>query len=74
MKQGVIQAGLWAVFPHVGAYDTLWQTWNLAYKAWLPNSTAQLRDAPPFEVYLSNKRTTSPEKLRTEIYLPVTFP
>lgn len=73
VKQGMIHAGLWAVFSHVGAYDTLWQTWSLAYNAWLPNSAARLRNVPPFEVYLDNKHTTPPEKLHTEIYLPIAF-
>jgi AraC family transcriptional regulator len=73
VQRGTIQAGQWAVFSHIGAYDTLWQTWSLAYKVWLPNSAMQLRDVPPFEVYLSDKHTTSPEKLKTEIHLPVSF-
>jgi AraC-like DNA-binding protein/DNA gyrase inhibitor GyrI len=61
-----------AVFTHRGSYKTLWQTWNQAYRNWLPLSRYDLRDAPPFEVYLVDPRQVKKEaELLTEIYIPI---
>jgi AraC family transcriptional regulator len=49
----------------------MWQTWNAAYRDWLPTSGEKLRDAMPFEVYLNDKRQVLSEKLITEIYIPI---
>ncbi len=39
---------------------------------WLPEAGMKLREAPCFEVYLNrDPRRTKPEKLRTEIYIPI---
>lgn len=67
----VIRAGKWAVFMHKGPYETMWQTWNSAYRDWLPASGEELRDASPYEVYLDDIAQTKPEDLRTEIYIPI---
>ncbi len=68
----IIESGSCAVFTHSGSYKNLWQTWNIAYRNWLPNSAFRLRDAFPFEVYLNDPRTVRSERdLVTEIYLPI---
>jgi AraC family transcriptional regulator len=67
----VLEGGRWAVFLHRGPYETMWQTWNAAYRDWLPASGEQLRDVSPYEVYLDDKSKTKPEDLRTEIYIPI---
>ncbi|MBI4646572.1 MAG: GyrI-like domain-containing protein [Bacteroidia bacterium] len=41
------------------------------YKSWLPKSGYELLDAPSFEKYLNNPNRTKPEKLKTQIYLPL---
>lgn len=64
-------SGRWAVFQHVGPYDTLWQTWQAAYRDWLPTSGHELRDAIPFEDYVDDPSQIAPEKLRTEIFIPI---
>lgn len=66
-----LDAGRCAVFMHKCSYETLWQTWNAAYREWLPASGEELRDAPPYEVYLYDKCKTRPEDLRTEIHIPI---
>jgi AraC family transcriptional regulator len=66
-----IPAGRYAVFTHKGSYENLWQTWNSAYRDWLPISGETLRDLAPFEVYLNDKQKTPVAKLVTEIYIPV---
>lgn len=67
----VLPAGRWAVFQHKGPYDTLWQSWNVAYRDWLPRSNQRPRDVPPVEVYVNNINDTPPEQLRTEILIPI---
>ena len=66
-----LPAGRWAVFQHVGPYDTLWQTWQAAYRDWLPTAGYELRDAVPFEDYVDDPSQIAPEKLRTEIFIPI---
>lgn len=67
----LLPAGRWAVFQHKGPYDTLWQSWNVAYRDWLPRSGERPRDVPPLEIYLNNVNHTPPEQLRTEILIPI---
>jgi AraC family transcriptional regulator len=63
---------LWAVFLHQGSYKTLWQTWNLAYRNWLPLSNYDLGENYPFELYVNDPRTVRGEsQLLTEIYIPL---
>ena len=66
-----LPGGRWAVFRHVGPYDTLWQTWQGAYRDWLSTSGEELREAIPFEVYVDDPSQVEAEKLRTDIYLPL---
>lgn len=66
-----LPGGRWAVFRHVGPYDTLWQTWQAALRDWLPNSGEEMRDAIPFEDYVDDASKTDPEELRTDIYIPI---
>jgi AraC family transcriptional regulator len=66
-----LPAGRWAIFRHVGPYDTLWQTWQAIYRDWLPTSGHELRDALPFEDYVDDPSQVAPEQLRTDIYVPI---
>lgn len=71
MGYQILPAGEWAMFLHVGTYDTLWKTWNAAYRDWLPHSGYDVCPTAPFEDYVDNPMEVPPEKLRTEIYIPV---
>ena len=66
-----LPGGRWAVFRHVGPYDTLWQTWQAAYRDWLPTSGETVRDALPFEDYVDDASKVAPEQLRTDICIPI---
>jgi AraC family transcriptional regulator len=66
-----LPGGRWAIFRHVGPYDTLWQTWQTAYRDWLPTSGCELRDAFPFEDYLDDMTQVAPAQLPTDIYIPI---
>lgn len=66
-----LPGGRWAVFRHVGPYDTLWQSWQAALRDWLPTSGEELRDAIPFEDYIDDPSQVAPEELRTDILIPI---
>ena len=67
----VIQAGRWRVFTQKGPYNILWQTWNTAYRDWLPISGVVLRDVAPYEVVLNDSKVTASVDLLTEIHIPI---
>lgn len=66
-----LAAGRYAVFAHIGPYSTLYQTWRAIYRDWLPAATEQLRDVAPLELMLNSPQDTPPEKLHTEIWIPL---
>lgn len=67
----IIAGGKYAVFVHQGPYQLFTNTYERIYKGWLPGSGERLRDDPCFEVYLNDPNQTKPEKLLTEIWLPI---
>ncbi len=66
-----ISGGKYAVFLYQGSYDKLGMVYDTIFGHWLPESGCTLRDAPCFEKYISNPKVTAPEKLKTEIYVPI---
>jgi AraC family transcriptional regulator len=66
-----IPAGRWAVFRHVGPYETLSRTWQAIFSQWLPVSGQQLRPAAPFERYENEPTDVPPEQLITDIHVPI---
>jgi AraC family transcriptional regulator len=71
VQEQIIEAGRFAVFVHIGPYDTLWKSWGSVYRDWVPSGNEALHDAPPYEVYIDDAATTAPDKLRTEIHVPI---
>ena len=66
-----IAGGKYAVFTYQGAYDNLSRVYDAIYSQWLPDSGYELRNVPSFEKYINSPERTAPEKLKTEIYLPI---
>lgn len=66
-----LPGGRYAVFTHVGPYTGLHGLWTAIYRHWLPATGQRLRDAPGFDLYIDDPRSTPPERLRTALYLPV---
>lgn len=66
-----IPAGDHAVFLHVGPYQGLSDLWTAIYRHWVPTTGHRLRDAPSFDLYLDDPRTTPAEHVRTALYLPI---
>jgi AraC family transcriptional regulator len=66
-----IAPGRYAVFTHIGPYTTLHERWAEVYRDWLPGSGQALRDAPPMELCLNSPVDTPPQRLHTELWLPI---
>lgn len=72
-KVGVkeLNAGKFALFLYQGSYEHLDRVYNEIYSKLLPESGLKLRDEHCFEKYINNPNQTAPEKLKTEIYIPI---
>jgi DNA gyrase inhibitor len=66
-----IKSGKFALFLYQGAYSNLDAVYNEIYAKLLPENGLLLRDYHCFEKYLNHPDRTEPEKLKTEIYVPV---
>ncbi|GHV05640.1 AraC family transcriptional regulator [Bacteroidia bacterium] len=66
-----IEGGKYAMFLYQGSYDNLGAVYDTIYAKWLPESGEQLRNYHCFEKYINNPDNTVPEKLKTEIYVPI---
>lgn len=66
-----IAAGRYACMVHVGPYTGLGDAWERFMGTWLPESGHRLASGPSFEIYRNTPMDTPPEKLRTEMYLPI---
>jgi AraC family transcriptional regulator len=65
-----VQAGLYAVFTHIGAATTAQKTFTYILGEWLPRSPFLLDDRPHFEVLGKKYRNDHPES-EEEIWIPV---
>jgi AraC family transcriptional regulator len=63
--------GKCAVFEFTGPYSDLEKPYRWLYETWLPQSGEEPRDAPPFEEYLNDARSTPPSQLKTAICIPL---
>ena len=66
-----IEGGKYAVFLYTGSYEYLGAVYDTIYAQWLPESGQKLRNYHCFEKYVNNPANTPPEKLKTEIYVPI---
>ncbi len=66
-----MKGGKFAMFLYTGPYSNLGAVYDTIFGHWLPESKVQLRDEPCFEIYRNDPERTAPEKLKTEIYIPI---
>lgn len=66
-----INGGKYAVFLYQGSYSYLNAVYDRIYSQWLPTSGYKLETSDCFEKYLNHPDRTEPEKLKTEIYIPI---
>jgi AraC family transcriptional regulator len=66
-----IPAGRYARTTWVGPYETLPKAWATLTGEWLANSGQKPADGVSYERYCNDPSDTPPEKLVTEIYIPL---
>lgn len=73
IEQQKLGEGSYAVFEHVGPYETLDETFSRAFLKWFPQSKKKYDDTRViFCEYLNMELVlTEPEKLKTDIYIPI---
>ena len=66
-----LAGGRMAVLHYKGPYAGLSAAYRYFYGDWLADSKVELRDHPPFEVYLNSPMEVAPQDLLTDICVPV---
>lgn len=66
-----IIGGKFIMFLYKGSYEHLDAVYDTIYSRLLPETNFRLRNTHGFEKYLNHPGNTKPEKLKTEIYIPV---
>ena len=66
-----IAGGRYAVFTHMGPYEKFNGSYDFIYGHWIPENGITLRNIPSFEKYLNTPGKVKPEKLLTEIWIPI---
>ncbi|MDP4185667.1 MAG: GyrI-like domain-containing protein [Bacteroidota bacterium] len=67
----MIQGGKYAIFKLKGPYTLLADAYDYIFGKWVSENGIELGERPPFEKYLNSPDDTKPEKLETEIYVPI---
>lgn len=66
-----IAGGKYVAYCYQGPYDNLGEVYDTIYGKCIPNGGFQVDERPGFEIYLNDPEQTLPDKLQTEIYVPV---
>ncbi len=71
LQAHTLPGGTQAVLTYTGPYAGLPAAYDQLYGLWLPQSGLTPADQPSFEVYLNSPMDTPPERLVTELHLPL---
>jgi AraC family transcriptional regulator len=66
-----IAGGKYVVYRYQGSYDHLDEVYDTVYGKYIPENGYQIDARPGFEVYLNDPECTQPDKMQTEIYVPI---
>jgi AraC family transcriptional regulator len=66
-----IPGGDYAITVHKGPLEKLGETYAELCGKWLPQSGREYKNRPCVEIYLTNPQRTRPDKMKTEIQLPL---
>lgn len=72
-KLNIVQIpnGRYAIFRHIGSYDSLCNLYKMIYEEWLPDCQYYPQNTFSFEVYKNSPYDTDLPELITDIYIPV---
>lgn len=65
-----VPAATYAVYTHVGSYETIGDSWQ-RFMGWFFSNGHQFGEFPAFEVYVDDIDDTPVERLRTELCMSV---
>ena len=71
LQEVVVAAGDYAVMTYTGPYAGLPLAYDYLYGTWLPASGREVGAQPVIEQYLNNPADTPPDRLVTEVCLPL---
>jgi AraC family transcriptional regulator len=66
-----IEGGKYVIYLYQGPYQELGSVYDTVYGKYIPDGGYQIDMRPGFEIYLNDPESTPPEKLLTEIYVPI---
>jgi AraC family transcriptional regulator len=66
-----VPGGRYARTTHIGPYTQVGDAWARFMGQWLPGSGERLGDGVTYEIYVNNPSEVPPEKLHTDLYLPL---
>lgn len=66
-----IPGGKYAIFRHKGPYEKFMDSYSYIFGTWMPESGYEPDDRPGLEIYINDPEKTKPEKLQTDIYIPI---
>ena len=69
VEPSTVGGGEAAFALHVGPYDKLGETWS-EIMAWLAEQ-GRLPSGPTWEIYVDDPQETDPDKMKTELYVPL---
>jgi AraC family transcriptional regulator len=67
----IVEARRYVTVTHRGSYESIGDSYARLCGGWLPGSGAELLPAPSLEFYRNSPKTTPPENLVTDIYMPL---
>jgi AraC family transcriptional regulator len=71
LEERRIAGGRFARYSHIGPYEQLGDVWSRFMGEGLPASEFQLVDGSALEIYRNDPTTTPPDKLHTDLLVPV---
>ncbi len=71
IELGSVGGGRYAVYRLVGPYAGIAKAYRRLLREWLPGSGESIEDRPFMEIYIKSQGETQPEKLVTDLCVPL---
>ncbi|MCK5124751.1 MAG: GyrI-like domain-containing protein [candidate division Zixibacteria bacterium] len=71
VKVQELPGGKYAMAIHMGAYKNIGETYKKMFSEGLPKADLSIRMAPCYEYYIGDCTGIPEEKLKTELYIPI---
>jgi AraC family transcriptional regulator len=72
LEEASLPGGRYLRAEFIGEYGGLPEAWRSLYATQIPDGGYELRDGACFEVYVTEHGEVPPEKMRTDLYVPIT--